>query len=143
MKVPFGYCAVSVKHKRPPEAIYWDSTRLINGHTLLLGMSGSGKTFTLKRMISGMQRQGGGKTRFHVFDVHGDIRIEGASEVMFAELTPYGLNPLRVNPNPHFGGVRKSIQNFLKTVAKASSTPLGVKQEAVLRNVLEGRQGFM
>lgn len=43
MKVPFGYCAVAAKNKLPSEVIYWDSTRLINGHTLLLGMSGSGK----------------------------------------------------------------------------------------------------
>ena len=136
MKVPFGHCAVTLKTTRQFDPVMWDSSRLINGHTLLIGMSGSGKTHTLKRMISGMQSQGAGRTRFHVFDVHGDIRIDGASEMMFAELTPYGLNPLRVNPDPHFGGIRKCIQNFIKTVNKASSSPLGVKQEAVIRNVL-------
>lgn len=136
IKFPLGFCAVTFKNKdRAISNVVWDSSRLINGHTLLLGMSGSGKTHTLKRMLTALQLQSEGQTRFHVFDVHGDIRIEGASEVMFAELTPYGLNPLRVNPDPHFGGVRKCIQNFIKTVNKASSQ-LGVKQEAVLRNIL-------
>lgn len=114
--------------------VVWDSDRLVNGHTLIVGMSGSGKTHTLKRMIRELQGQSR-RARFHVFDVHGDINIEGASEVMFSEQTPYGLNPLRVNPDPHFGGVRKCIQNFLRTVSKATA-PLGVKQEAVIRNIL-------
>jgi len=136
MKVAFGHCAVSLKNGRRQEPVVWDSTRLVNGHTLLIGMSGAGKTHTLRRMIAAMQNQSAGQTRFHIFDVHGDIRISGASEMMYAELTPYGLNPLRVNPDPHFGGVRKCIQNFIKTVNKASPTPLGVKQEAVIRNIL-------
>lgn len=135
MKVPFGFCASAYKDRKQ-ELVSWDSEKLINGHALLIGMSGAGKTYTLKRMLAGMQAQSEGRTRFHVFDVHGDISIRGASEVMFAELTPYGLNPLRVNPDPYFGGVRKCIQNFIKTINKASSSPLGVKQEAVIRNVL-------
>jgi len=136
MKVPFGFCASAYKHGRALEMVSWDFGKLINGHTLLIGMSGAGKTFQLKRLIAGMQAQSSGRTRFHVFDVHGDIDIPNASEVIFAELTPYGLNPLRVNPDPYFGGVRKCIQNFIKTINKATSSPLGVKQEAVIRNVL-------
>lgn len=136
MKVHFGFCASAYKSSRALEMVSWDSAKLINGHALLIGMSGAGKTFTLKRLIAGMQAQCEGRTRFHLFDVHGDIGIPGASEVMFAELTPYGLNPLRVNPDPYFGGVRKCIQNFIKTINKASTSPLGVKQEAVIRNLL-------
>ena len=87
-------------------------------------------------MIRRTLAQAGPRVRFHVFDVHGDLDIPGASEVQFSESAPYGLNPLRVNPDPHFGGVRKAIQNFIRTLDAASATPLGVKQEAVLGNVL-------
>lgn len=114
--------------------IAWDTSKLVNGHTLILGMSGAGKTHMLKRMVAELQSQSR-KARFHVFDVHGDINIDGASTVMFSEQTSYGLNPLRVNPDPHFGGVRKCIQNFMRTVSKATGN-LGVKQEAVIRNIL-------
>jgi cell division protein FtsB len=82
--------------------------------------------------------------RFHVFDVHGDIDIPGASTVLFSEQTLYGLNPLRVNPDPHFGGIRKRIQGFISTINRVMHQ-LGPKQEAVLRNVLTdvyARYGF-
>lgn len=134
MRFSFGQDAAGLRRNESIDVV-WDSSRLINGHTLLVGMSGAGKTFLLKQMISGMQSQSPG-VRFHVFDVHGDIDIPGASEVKFSEQTPYGLNPLRVNPSPHFGGVRKCIASFMRTINRASSTPLGVKQEAVIRNIL-------
>lgn len=134
MKVLLGKDAAALRRNEHLDVV-WDSSRLVNGHTLLVGMSGAGKTHTLKRMLCQMQGQSP-EVRFHVFDVHGDINIPGASEVMFSEQTPYGLNPLRVNPDPHFGGVRKCIASFMRTVSRASNTPLGVKQEAVIRNIL-------
>ena len=82
--------------------------------------------------------------RFYVFDIHGDIDIEGASTVMFSEQTGYGLNPLRVNPDVHFGGVRKRIQEFMATM-NSVMRELGPKQQATLRNVLYDvyeRHGF-
>lgn len=116
------------------ESVVWDAASVQNGHTLFVGRSGSGKTTQLKRFLTGLQERSEG-VRFHVFDVHDDIDLPNASEVMFSELTPYGLNPLRVGANPHFGGVRKCIQAFLRTVSKATGT-LGVRQEAVLRKIL-------
>jgi len=124
-------------HKRgDKDLVLWDSEQLVNGHTLIIGMSGSGKTFTLRKMIYHMlQSAGVDVPRIHIFDVHGDIRVEGASSVRFSEQTDYGLNPLRVNPDPHFGGVRKRIQSFIGTMNKSMKN-MGVKQEAVLRNIL-------
>ncbi|ART61253.1 hypothetical protein CBP36_20005 (plasmid) [Acidovorax carolinensis] len=114
--------------------VFWDTHRLVNGHTLLLGMSGAGKTHTLKRMISALQKQSP-NTRFHVFDVHGDISIEGASEVLYSANTPYGLQPLRVNPDLHYGGVLRCIENFTEIVGQTIGK-LGARQEAVLRKIL-------
>ncbi|MDK8264917.1 hypothetical protein QP835_11585 [Pseudomonas oryzihabitans] len=85
----------------------WDSDKLVNGYTLLAGMSGSGRTYTLRRMISHvLQSYCGHIPRIHLFNVHGDLSIPGALEVLFSERTNCGLNPLRANPDPQFGGVR-------------------------------------
>lgn len=113
----------------------YDSNELVNGHVLLVGASGVGKSHTLRRMMSQARLQGE-RVRFHVFDVHGDLHIEDASVVQFSEQAPYGLNPLRVNPDPDYGGVRKCVQAFIRIVNQASTTALGVKQESVLRNLL-------
>lgn len=113
-----------------------DSAKLINGHVLLVGSSGVGKSYTIRRMIA-QAIESAPRLRLHVFDVHGDLEVPGASVVQFSEQAPYGLNPLRVNPDPHFGGVRKCIQAFIRTVNQASTTALGVKQEAVIRNLLQ------
>lgn len=116
-----------------------DTRKLINGHMFIVGSSGVGKSHTIRRLIAQGCKQelpDGKKVRFHVFDVHGDLSIPGASTILFSEQSPYGLNPMRVNPDPDFGGVRKAIQNFIRTINQASVTALGVKQESVIRNLL-------
>lgn len=126
--------------------VKWSSRAAVNGHCLLVGMSGTGKTHTLRRMIHEIIATSapGATPRFHVFDVHGDIHVDGASTVLFSEQTHYGMNPLRVNPDPHFGGIRKRVQGFIRTINRVTRQ-LGPKQEAVLRNVLldvYARHGF-
>lgn len=74
-------------------------------------------------------------TRFHILDVHEDISVPGASEVLFSQATPYGLNPLRVGADPDYGGVNRCIEGFLHIVNKATGT-LGARQEATLRKIL-------
>ena len=114
--------------------IVWQSKKVINGHMLLVGKSGTGKTYTLKQILRQMESQSK-KLRVHVMDVHGDIEIEGASTVKFSESTKYGFNPLKINPDPDFGGVRKRIQSFLSALQR-TSRKLGSKQEAAMRNIL-------
>lgn len=137
MKVTWGFDAGAMRRKETLPII-WDTQKLVNGHCLLTGMSGAGKTTTLRRMITHIlssvatQRD----VRIHVFDVHGDIDLPAASTVLFSEQTAYGLNPLRVNPDPHYGGVRKRVQAFINTFNRVSRDRIGGKQEAVLRNIL-------
>lgn len=115
--------------------ICFDAGRLINSHVLIVGSSGVGKSHTIRAMLAQGVRTAP-QVRFHVFDVHGDLEVPGASVAAFSEQAPFGLNPLIVNPDRDFGGVRKAIQAFLRTVNLASTTALGVKQESVLRNLL-------
>jgi hypothetical protein len=134
LKIVFGLDSAHIgeAHRVP---VVWDSEKLINGHALIVGKSGTGKTFTLKRMLTQLNKQAKGKMRVHIMDVHGDIDIEGASTVKFSESTQYGFNPLAVNPDPDFGGVRKRVQYFLGALSRTSHA-LGSKQQAALRNIL-------
>jgi DNA helicase HerA-like ATPase len=133
MDIIFGQDSYGLSRGKDSPVI-WQSQKVINGHMLLVGKSGTGKTFTLKKILEQLGAQA--KTlRVHVMDIHGDIDIPGSSTVKFSESTKYGFNPLKVNPDQDFGGVRKRVQGFLAALQR-TSRKLGSKQEAALRNVL-------
>ena len=134
MQIDFGIDTSTMNGGKQTRVV-WDSTKVINGHVLLVGKSGTGKTWTLRKMIAQIAAQTNGNFRCHVMDVHGDIDIDGSSTVKFSEATAYGFNPLTVNPDPDFGGVRKRIQSFLSALSRTGFR-LGPKQEAALRNIL-------
>lgn len=136
MKARFGIDFHENKRGKT-QYIEWDSRTAVNPHMLFVGMSGAGKTHNLKKLIRSMTDTVAldRDLRVHVFDVHGDIEIDGASTVMFSQQTDYGFNPLRVNPDPHFGGPERQIQGLFDTLDKVMRK-LGNKQEACLRNIL-------
>tara|TARA_B100001105_G_scaffold177865_1_gene143400 strand:- start:8155 stop:9711 length:1557 start_codon:yes stop_codon:yes gene_type:complete len=133
MRAYFGKCAASAR-KSLDVNIVWDSSHLQNGHTLFIGRPGAGKTHQLRRFLGAFQ-EGNDAARVHIFDVHDDLEVPGASEVIFSQSTPYGLNPLEVGPDPHFGGVNKCINAFLRTLNKVTGN-LGPRQQPLLRNLL-------
>lgn len=138
MRVSWGLDAAKRKSGITEEVVQ-DLRLALNGHTLITGGSGSGKTYQLRSLInqltSSANQDNEPVPRFHVLDIHGDIEVPGASTVLFSEQTQYGLAPLRINPDPHYGGVRKRVQAFSATINRVMRS-LGPKQEAVLRNLL-------
>jgi len=116
--------------------VKWRSDEMINGHILLAGGSGTGKTHNIRKIIREIVNSSRHQVRVHIFDVHDDIEIAGDSGVIFSESTSYGLNPLNIDEDIHTGGVRKAIQNFINTINK-TSRKLGDRQEAVLRSLME------
>ncbi len=133
MELDFGTDSATIKSGEYKKVV-WDSKRVINGHMLVVGKSGTGKTYRLRDIIKQLQSQSS-QMRIRIIDVHGDIDIEGCSTVKFSESSTYGFNPLAINADPDFGGVRKKIQTFISAINKASRK-LGPKQESVLKNIL-------
>ncbi len=120
------------------QALTLDTLRVINGHLQIAGVTGMGKTHRIIRLVKSMVESAAHlrqPLRIHVFDPHGDIELPYASEVKFSEATPYGYNPLELNPDPDYGGVRRAIQKFIIAIQKQKV--LGTKQEAVMRYLLE------
>lgn len=132
MKICFGLLAG--KNENPP--VIWDSNNVVNPHMCLIGMTGSGKSHTLRKIIESLSLYNENpEHKIHVLDVHGDLSVPNASSVLFSEQTQYGLNPLKIIPDPDFGGIRKKTNSFIQ-VFKKFSRALGEKQIAVLRNLI-------
>lgn len=137
MRVLLGHETSSHAPHSQPSAdaeVWWDSKTAINGHVVMLGTTGTGKTHNIRNYVQQLTRNPN-PPRIHLMDPHGDINIPGAHTIMFSEQTDYGLNPLVVNPDPDFGGVRKRVQSIIAMINRTSRV-LGGKQEAVLRNIL-------
>lgn len=112
--------------------LFWNSHETVNGHTLLVGGTGAGKTYQLTRFATAL---GLGGIRTLVVDVHGDIHPDcPTSTVLFSESTEFGLNPLAVSPDPHHGGVRKRANSFIALLARQMA--LGDKQKSALYRLL-------
>lgn len=113
------------------DPIHWEESRLANHLIGVTGTSGSGKTHWIRKFVSAMPSG----VEIDVFDYHGDIDIPGAAEVLFSERTKFGYNPMVLNQDPDYGGVRRGVNDVINAI-NSTSRKLGTKQEAVLRNLL-------
>jgi len=120
------------------EPIVLDTKRAVNPHIQVSGVTGMGKTWALQEFVTSFVESAaelGQPVRVHVFDPHGDIELPFSSAVKFSSATDYGYNPLEINPDPDYGGVRRAIEKFIASLKKQKW--LGTKQEAVMRYLLE------
>jgi hypothetical protein len=131
--ITINYGTAIGKNKKVP--LIFKENEMVNGHTVLVGGSGTGKTHRLRKIINQISQN---NVRVHVFDVHDDIAspLNKESSCIFSESTEDGINPLVVNPDIHAGGVRKAINSFINIINR-SGRQLGERQEAVLRVLLE------
>lgn len=138
MNLDFGFNIYERKKGTPASSndarIIWNSNRVLNHHMLILGGSGSGKTYQLRTIINQLRKEDP-NVRFHIIDYHNDITIDNSSSIKFSEATQYGFNPLTINDDKDYGGVRKRVQSFLSAINR-TGRKLGTKQESCLRNLL-------
>lgn len=123
------------QHFSPKSPVYWDPAQAISGHALLVGSSGTGKTYRLNMLLQGISEQHPG-ARFHIIDSQKDIDIDNPNRTVFGESQPFGINPLDVHTDPDFGGVRRRINSFIWMI-NTYSTKLGINQETAMRHMLE------
>ena len=130
-KIRIGTDFWARERSRQDVPVLWDETELSNPHVGVAGTTGAGKTHWIKRFCEAMPDD----VELDIFDIHGDLHIPGAVEVLFSESTRYGYNPLVLNPDVHFGGVRRCISDFIEAISETSHK-LGEIQAGVLRNLL-------
>lgn len=129
MEMIIGRNAVSGANVR------WAPSELANPHVGLFGDTGMGKSHMLRRFAQSMLETGHQRFRMHIIDPHGDLEIPGESSVNFNESAPFGFNPLELNPDFKFGGVRKRVQSLIRALNQTAAR-LGHRQERALSKLL-------
>lgn len=125
-----------------------DLCRAQNFHILALGMSGSGKTYLLRRLVSYLLSQG---VSVHILDAQGDFSphsFQAAGIINDRLDTHYtdfefsydnescGLNPLLLSDHPQSGGVYMACLEFIQ-IARIFNSALSKIQESMLQQMLE------
>lgn len=134
MRINLGRLMAAEIHGAAETKIWWDSETVLNPHFIVVGQSGSGKTTRLRQLISTLTVSDPG-CRFIILDPHGDMAVPGESSFQYSYLAEFGVNPLRIDSDPIYGGVHKRIRHFLATISRLSSK-LGHKQQTTLQNLL-------
>lgn len=133
--LPFGH------HARFGQLVAFDSRKAVNGHMLVAGPSGTGKSHQLNRMILALAEQGA--KQIFVIDIHGDlgdfedlkpyreqpIPSDLVQTIKFGEQTRFGLPPLDLLNDPE-GGPRKRANAFINLLERQGA--LGPKQKTAL-----------
>lgn len=112
---------------------YWNPEALPNGHIVLIGASGSGKTQTLKAIAYELHRSYP-SVRVILIDFHGDQALKGEVCYPMHMASPHGINPLVVNLDPEGGG--PNLQAIAVSSVLKKAIQLGPNQEGLLLDVL-------
>lgn len=114
------------------EDIKWDPYKVVNGHFMIVGGSGTGKTYNIRKILRELMGNNA-DIDVHVLDVHGDIDIgdDVTSTVTFSETSDFGLQPLKISDDKEFGGVRKKVRTIISMINN-TTRKLGTKQESVM-----------
>jgi type IV secretory pathway VirB4 component len=130
----------SVKLKLPTNVgillgddVFWNPLELRNGHMVILGTSGSGKTQTLKAIAHELPKLFS-DIRIIIADFHGDLSLPGEVCYPLDAESPYGLNPLKLDLDPKGGGC--DLQAIAVAAILKKSLSMGTNQEGLAINVL-------
>lgn len=118
-------------------SISWDPNTATNPHVLIVGMSGSGKTETLKSFVYELYRK---KLPSIVFDFHGEyvqgkFRKEVKANVI-DHLKGVNINPLELPVDPATGRVKPSEVAYEIAEIIDSIYRLGGQQKSTFRNAI-------
>ena len=113
MQHVFGLNEYLYRQKNTQQNIVINTQELINGHLLLTGMSGTGKSYQAKLLIKSAIQQ---NLQVDIFDVYNELEQPGTTSALYSESTQFGYNLLTLNSDPHLGGVRRRINEIINMV---------------------------
>jgi energy-coupling factor transporter ATP-binding protein EcfA2 len=113
--------------------IIWNPTTLPNGHVVLIGASGSGKTQILKALAYELPELFP-QLRIVLIDFHGDQELPNEVCYPLDMESPYGINPLVIDLDTKGGG--PNLQAIAVAAILKKALLLGANQEGLVISIL-------
>lgn len=111
------------------DEVIWNPATLPNGHVVLIGASGSGKTQTLKAIAYELPKLFP-EVRIVVIDFHGDQELPDEICYPLDMESPHGINPLNIDLDTKGGGPALQAISVAAILKKALT--MGANQEGVM-----------
>lgn len=115
------------------DKVYWNPTKLANGHIAIIGASGNGKTQTLKAIAYELPRLISSVRCINI-DFHGDLELPGEVCYPLNMESPHGINPLVIDLDTKGGG--PSLQAIAVAAILKKALTMGVNQEGLSIDIL-------
>lgn len=115
------------------ENVVWNPDKLPNGHVVLIGASGSGKTQSLKSLAYELPKLFPA-VRLAIIDFHGDQSLPGEVCYPLDMESPHGINPLTIDLDTKGGG--PALQAIAVAAIFRKSLVMGANQEGLLIDIL-------
>lgn len=118
------------------QPVEWRPAEQANGHVVVLGGSGSGKTVTLRRLGAGVHAYG---VPVLVLDFHGDVTLPGVRDVLLSSGTDStrGLNPMEIDAVSSRESGLFDQRGELREMIMRACPALGHRQRNALREAIE------
>lgn len=113
--------------------VIWNPSELPNGHMVLIGASGSGKTQTLKAIAYELPKLFS-QLRIILIDFHGDLELPNEAYYPLDMESPHGINPLVIDLDTKGGG--PNLQAIAVAAILKKALVLGANQEGLVISII-------
>lgn len=113
--------------------VVWNPATLPNGHVVLIGASGSGKTQTLKALAYELPKLFP-SVRLIIIDFHGDLELPNEVYYPLDMESPYGINPLTIDLDTKGGG--PNLQAIAIATVLKRALIMGANQEGLVIEII-------
>lgn len=127
---------VFLGHAEDQGKVFWEPGTLFNGHFIIVGSSGVGKTETIRCIASELSNQG---SPVLMIDFHGDMACKNGDIKTYrvSEKSEYYFNPLELNPQFKEITPLKAAIDFRDAVLINFSS-MGLQQKDRLKEIIKG-----
>jgi hypothetical protein len=120
----------------PTKSIHWNPDTSQNGHLMITGGSGAGKTRLAKELMTYLHNRG---KNIHVIDVQNTLGVADVPERLFnfeVRNSPYSINPFEFLMDKNNGGPKAQIDDIVEMFRKTFMKRMGPTQSAVLNRLI-------